>query len=104
MQFLLNLEKMKRKNQKFSEFEIKVLKEIMKIPRGQAKTYREIAEAVGNRKASRAVGRVCAKNPMPIIIPCHRVIGRGCIGGYSLGLDMKKKLLEFEKCSIDLKV
>lgn len=68
------------------------------IPYGETMTYKEIAEAVGNPKASRAVGMANHKNPIPIIIPCHRVIGsNNKLVGYGLGLDMKQYLLELER-------
>lgn len=68
------------------------------IPYGEVKTYQQIAEKVGNPKAARAVGMANHKNPIPIIIPCHRVIGtNGKLVGYALGMDMKKFLLEWEK-------
>lgn len=73
----------------------KVLKE---IPYGETRTYKEIAEMVGNYKASRAVGMANNKNPIPIIIPCHRVIGsNNKLVGYALGLEMKQYLLELER-------
>lgn len=73
----------------------KVLKE---IPYGETRTYKEIAEMVGNYKASRAVGMANNKNPILIIIPCHRVIGsNNKLVGYALGLEMKQYLLELER-------
>ena len=75
----------------------KVWNELLKIPYGQTRTYKQIAEAIGNKKAARAVGMANNKNPMPIIIPCHRVVGaNGSLVGYALGLDMKKYLLKLE--------
>ena len=68
------------------------------IPYGKTATYGEIAERVGRPKAARAVGLANNRNPIPIFIPCHRVIGAdGSLTGYAGGLDMKKKLLELEK-------
>lgn len=70
------------------------------IPYGQTRSYKEIAEAAGNAKASRAVGMANNKNPIPIFIPCHRVIGsNGSLTGYRGGLEAKVKLLELEKRS-----
>lgn len=68
------------------------------IPYGETKTYKEIAGAIGNEKACRAVGSANNKNPIPIFIPCHRVIGaNGKLIGYRGGLEMKTKLLDLEK-------
>ena len=81
-----------------STFQIKVWKEVLKIPYGQTKSYQEIAELIGNPKASRAIGMALHKNPIPFIIPCHRVIGKnGSLTGYAYGLSLKKELLEMEK-------
>lgn len=81
---------------KGTEFQIKVWNEIKKIPKGNVKTYKEIAKAIGNPNSSRAVANACGKNPFLIIIPCHRVIrSDGSLGGYSGegGVSMKKKIL-----------
>lgn len=81
-----------------TEFMIKVWKALEEIPYGETVSYKQIAEKIGNSKASRAVGMANNKNPIPIIIPCHRVIGaNGKLVGYALGLEMKKLLLELEK-------
>ena len=80
-----------------TEFQKKVWKELTKIPYGETRTYKEIAVAVGNPKASRAVGMANNKNPISTVIPCHRVIGSdGKLTGYAGGLDMKKALLDLE--------
>ena len=85
-------------NPKGTEFMKKVWKELLNIPYGETRTYKEIAEKIGNSKASRAVGMANNKNPIPIIIPCHRVIGsNNKLVGYALGLDMKKYLLDLER-------
>ena len=79
-----------------TEFQIKVWKEILKIPKGSVKTYREIAHDLNKPKSSRAVANACGKNPHIFIIPCHRVIrSDGYLGGYSGkgGIEMKKQLL-----------
>ena len=79
-------------------FRQKVWKELQKIPYGEVRTYQQIAIAIGNPKACRAVGMANNKNPIPIIIPCHRVIGsNNKLVGYALGLDMKKYLLDLER-------
>ena len=83
-----------------TEFQIKVWKEIKKIPKGETRSYKEIAIAIGSPKASRAVANACGKNPYPILIPCHRVIrSDGSLGGYSGlgGFNKKKHLIEKEK-------
>ncbi|MEA1981091.1 MAG: methylated-DNA--[protein]-cysteine S-methyltransferase [candidate division Zixibacteria bacterium] len=77
-------------------FREKALKQIAKIPYGKTKTYGEIAKAIGNSKASRAVGSANATNKIPIIIPCHRVLASNGLGGYGGGLELKKKLLKIE--------
>lgn len=81
-----------------TEFQIKVWKELLKIPYGKTATYKEIAENIGNKNASRAVGMANNKNPIAIIIPCHRVIGsNGNLTGYAGGIEMKKYLLDLER-------
>ena len=83
-----------------TEFQIKVWEELSKIPFGETRTYKEVAEAIGHPKSSRAVANACAKNPFPIEIPCHRVIrSDGGLGGYSGlgGVTKKKQLLINEK-------
>jgi methylated-DNA-[protein]-cysteine S-methyltransferase len=78
-------------------FQHRVWQELQKIPRGQAISYKELAARVGNPKASRAVGQANGKNPIPLIIPCHRVIAAdGSLGGYSSGLERKRWLLKHE--------
>ncbi len=85
-------------NPKGTKFMKEVWTALQDIPYGEVRTYQQIAEKVGNPKAARAVGMANHKNPIPIIIPCHRVIGtNGKLVGYALGMDMKKFLLEWEK-------
>ena len=82
---------------KGTEFQIKVWHELKKIPFGTTISYAELAERLGDVKYVRAVGRANGSNPVPIIIPCHRVINsNGNLGGYSAGLNIKEKLLELE--------
>ncbi|WP_405626597.1 methylated-DNA--[protein]-cysteine S-methyltransferase [Streptomyces sp. NBC_00016] len=70
---------------------------LRKIPYGETRTYGELAEALGNPTASRAVGLANGRNPIGIIVPCHRVIGAGGgLTGYGGGLDRKRRLLDFE--------
>ncbi len=80
-----------------TEFQKKVWKELMKIPYGETISYKELALRLGNLASIRAVGRANGANPIPIIIPCHRVIGSdGNLVGYGGGLEIKEKLLELE--------
>jgi len=73
------------------------LLQTFKIPRGGVVSYSDLAKKTGKRNAARAVGRVMAANPFPLIIPCHRVIrADGKLGGFGGGLEMKKNLLEKE--------
>ena len=85
-----------------TEFQKKVWNELRNIPYGQTKTYKDIAFAIKNEKACRAIGNANNKNPLPIIIPCHRVIGsNGKLVGYSGGLDIKEKLLNIENIEVN---
>ena len=78
-------------------FQLRVWQELRRIPWGQTISYGELAHRVGNPKASRAVGQANGRNPIPLIIPCHRVIAAdGSLGGYSSGLDRKRWLLRHE--------
>ena len=80
-----------------SEFQKKVWRQLCRIPFGQTKSYQQVAQQVGKPKASRAVGSACCANPLPLLVPCHRVIARdGSLGGFSAGLKWKKWLLKFE--------
>jgi len=81
----------------FTEFECEVYREVLKIPLGEVRTYSDIAKAIGRPKAVRAVGQALKKNPFPIFIPCHRVVAKRGLGGFSKGVEMKKRLLELEK-------
>jgi len=79
-------------------FQQQVWKALMTIPYGEVRSYKQIAEQVGNPKACRAVGMANNRNPLPLFIPCHRVIGaNGSLVGYGGGLDIKIKLLQLEK-------
>lgn len=82
---------------KGTEFQLKVWEALKNIPYGNTASYKDIAIAVGNEKACRAVGMANNKNPICIVIPCHRVIGSNdSLVGYSGGLDIKEKLLKIE--------
>ena len=78
-------------------FQHKVWQELLKIPYGKTISYADLAKAVKNPKACRAVGSANGKNPIAVIIPCHRVIAsNGSLGGYAYGLEVKKHLLDLE--------
>ena len=81
----------------FTPFQRRVLGEMRRIPYGMTVSYKRLAELVGKPQAYRAVANVCAMNPLPVVIPCHRVVGSNSLGGYSSGLDVKKKLLRLER-------
>jgi O-6-methylguanine DNA methyltransferase len=84
-------------------FRKRVLEECAAIPRGQVSTYAELARKAGRPNAYRAVGHTMATNPIPIVIPCHRVLGSdGGLHGFGGGLDMKRRLLALEGAAIDL--
>lgn len=86
---------------KGTDFQKLVWTETAKIEYGKTKAYKEIASAINKPKASRAVGNALGRNPVAIIIPCHRVIrSDGTLGGFGYGLPFKKKLLELEKVTI----
>jgi O-6-methylguanine DNA methyltransferase len=88
-----------------SSFTKAVLKETVYIPYGQVRTYQWIADRLGKPKAARAVGSALARNPLPIIIPCHRVVrGDGRIGRFALGSEWKKRLLRLEKTFVKQKL
>ena len=79
-------------------FQRKVWDELRRIPRGETRTYRQIARAVGAPDAVRAVGSACGANPVALVVPCHRAVrADGGLGGYAWGLARKKKLLALEK-------
>ena len=81
-----------------TEFQKKVWQALCQIPYGETRTYGQIAAGIGNPNASRAVGLANHKNPLMIVVPCHRVVGAdGTLTGYAGGLDMKKALLALER-------
>ena len=82
-----------------TDFQVSVWKELLKIPRGRTKTYKEIAVAIGRPNSSRAVANACAQNPYAPDVPCHRVVrSDGSLGGFSAegGIERKRQLLEME--------
>jgi methylated-DNA-[protein]-cysteine S-methyltransferase len=87
----------KTKFLKGTDFEKKIWSSLKDIPFGETRTYKWMAEKAGNPMAMRAVGQALSKNPIPIVLPCHRVIeSDGSIGGYSSGVKIKVRLLEME--------
>ena len=87
-----------RVNPQGTEFQKRVWHELSKIGFGELCTYKDIAKAMGNEKAARAVGMANSKNPVPLIVPCHRVIGaNGRLTGFAHGLAIKEKLINFER-------
>jgi len=80
-----------------TDFEKKVWLTLKEIPYGETRSYKWLSEKIGSPKASRAVGQALGRNPIPIVLPCHRIIeSGGSIGGYSSGVDIKRRLLEIE--------
>jgi AraC family transcriptional regulator, regulatory protein of adaptative response / methylated-DNA-[protein]-cysteine methyltransferase len=83
-------------------FQRRVWQELQRIPRGATRTYSQVARALGQPKAVRAVARACATNPVSIIVPCHRVIREdGNLAGYRWGLSRKEQLLNQERSAVD---
>jgi len=83
---------------KGTPFQISVWTQLLEIPYGEVRSYGQIAAATGTPEASRAVGQAANRNPLWIVIPCHRVVGsNAALTGYAGGLDMKRALLELEK-------
>ncbi|MGB6010989.1 MAG: methylated-DNA--[protein]-cysteine S-methyltransferase [Desulfobacterales bacterium] len=81
-----------------TSFQKKVLTALQQIPYGETASYGEVAEKIGNPSASRAVGQANARNPIPIVIPCHRVVGsNGTLTGFGGGIEVKQALLDLEQ-------
>jgi O-6-methylguanine DNA methyltransferase len=86
-----------------TEFQLACWRALLKIPYGETRSYRDIAQAIGHPQAYRAVGMSNNRNPIAIVVPCHRVIASsGSLCGYGGGLDIKRKLLELEQGSFPL--
>jgi methylated-DNA-[protein]-cysteine S-methyltransferase len=78
-------------------FRLRVLRAIARIPYGETRSYTQMATSAGNERAVRAAGTACGRNPIPLVVPCHRVLrSSGGLGGYGGGLPMKQGLLELE--------
>jgi len=85
-----------------SDFQIQVWEALRRVPHGKVRSYAGIASDIGNARAMRAVGMANSKNPIPIVVPCHRVVEQGNkLGGYSGGLDTKRFLLRLEGARIE---
>ena len=84
-------------------FQTDVWSQLLRIPHGRTTTYGALAEALGDRDKARAVGAAGGRNPLPIVVPCHRVIGaKGSLTGYAGGLEAKRWLLDFEGARTEL--
>jgi methylated-DNA-[protein]-cysteine S-methyltransferase len=85
-----------------TDFQLAVWRQLMKIPYGKLRTYGEIALTLGNPKATRAVGQAAGHNPLPILVPCHRVVGKsGALVGFAAGITTKARLLRLEGHTLD---
>lgn len=80
-----------------TDFQHRVWAALLDIPAGQTVTYGELAARIGKPKASRAVGTALGANPVPLLVPCHRVLASHGLGGFTGGLEIKKRLLSFER-------
>ncbi len=85
-----------------TKFQLRVLKELQKVPRGEVRTYSWLAQKAGCSRAARAVGSAMARNPVPFLVPCHRVVpASGGTGNYGLGKSRKRELLRREGVAVD---
>jgi AraC family transcriptional regulator of adaptative response/methylated-DNA-[protein]-cysteine methyltransferase len=81
--------------------QLRVWQELQRIPRGETRSYGEVAAAIGVPTGARAVGTACGSNPVSVVVPCHRVVtATGGLGGYAWGLDRKQALLERERSGV----
>lgn len=76
-----------------------VMRKLSKIPYGETRTYGEIAQKINTSPI--AVGQGCGRNPVPVIVPCHRIVSKSSLGGYRYGESVKKKLLDLEEANLD---
>ena len=89
----------------FDSFRLRVMDELARVPYGSVTTYGALAAKAGNPRAARAVGMFMNRNPIPIVLPCHRVVGAsGSLVGYGGGLERKERLLQLEGASLTLPV
>ena len=79
-----------------TDFDRAVWRALGHIPPGETRTYGEVAADIDCPRAARAVGNACGRNPVPVVVPCHRVVAAGGIGGFGLGLELKRRLLALE--------
>jgi methylated-DNA-[protein]-cysteine S-methyltransferase len=85
-----------------AEFPAAVLRELARVPYGRTDTYGRLAARAGRPRAARAVGTIMNRNPIPIVLPCHRIVGAtGALTGYAGGLDVKRRLLELEGAMLE---
>ena len=82
---------------RYTKFQVNVWKEIVKVNWGDTATYKDIAIAIGSPNSYRAVANACGVNPLPLLIPCHRIVSKFNLGGYFYGISLKKYLIETEK-------
>ncbi len=88
-----------------TEFQMLVWQELLRIPYGETRTYAEIAQRLGNQRAARAVGAANHHNPIPVVIPCHRVVATGGgLGGFGGGVELKRRMLELEASNTPLQL
>jgi O-6-methylguanine DNA methyltransferase len=79
-------------------FTLAILEHLQSLPFGKALSYQQLAARIGNPKGARAVGNACGRNPVPLFVPCHRIIASGQrLGGFGMGISLKQRLLQFEK-------
>ncbi|MGA2285756.1 MAG: methylated-DNA--[protein]-cysteine S-methyltransferase [Dehalococcoidia bacterium] len=83
-----------------TEFQRRVWRALLDIPRGETRTYKQVAEQIGRPGAARAVGQAVGANPMPVVVPCHRVVAQDGLGGFGGGLPLKKRLLRLEAATL----
>ncbi len=82
-----------------TDFDRAIWRALRRIPAGKVRTYGDIARAIGRPRAARAVGNACGRNPVMIVVPCHRVVAANGLGGFGAGLAVKRRLLELEGVS-----
>jgi O-6-methylguanine DNA methyltransferase len=83
-----------------TDFQRRVWQALLRIPCGKTRTYADVANEIGSPAATRAVGSACGANPIPVLVPCHRVLASGgALGGFSGGLDWKRRLLKVENAA-----